>query len=135
MWIRRRAEASSPTGIIIMADAAARPIVEDVSLQDLKAGLADGSIILIDVREPHEYAVGHIKGSSLNPLQSFDPAALPPAESGKRIVFSCRSGRRSISALGLAQQAGRSDIRAHYPGGILGWEGAGEPVENFEDSL
>ncbi len=54
---------------------------------------------------------------------------------GKRIVLSCRSGRRSITALGLAQQAGRDDIRAHYPGGILGWEGAGEPVENVEDEF
>ncbi len=71
----------------------------------------------------------------LNPLQSFDPDALPPAEAGKRIVLSCRSGRRSITALGLAQQAGRDDIRAHYPGGILGWEGAGERVETFEDTL
>ena len=81
------------------------------------------------MREPHEYAAGHIPGSTLNPLQSFDPEALPAPEPGKRIVFSCRSGRRSITALGLAQQAGRDDIRAHYPGGILGWEGAGEPVE------
>jgi rhodanese-related sulfurtransferase len=118
-----------------MADTATKPIVEDVSLKDLKAGLADGSIVLVDVREPYEFAAGHIPGASLNPLQSFDPDALPAAEPGKRIVFSCRSGRRSITALGLAQQAGRDDIRAHYPGGILGWEGAGEPVQNFEDSL
>src|ERR1700678_2289428 len=97
------------TGIIIMADTATKPIGEDVSLQDLKTGLADGSIVLVDVREPHEFAAGHIPGSSLNPLQSFDPDALPPAEVGKRIVFSCRSGRRSITALGLAQAAGRDD--------------------------
>jgi len=112
-----------------MAETLTKPIVEDVSLHELKAGLADGSIVLIDVREPNEYMAGHIPGSLLNPLQSFDPDALPAAEAGKRIVFSCRSGRRSITALGLAQQAGRADIRAHYPGGMLGWEGAGEPVE------
>lgn len=106
-----------------------RPIVEDVSLIDLKTGLADGSIVLVDVREPHEYMAGHIPGSILNALQSFDTDALPPAAAGKRIVFSCRSGRRSIAALALAQQAGRGDIRAHYPGGMLGWEAAGEPVE------
>ena len=33
-------------------------IVEDVSLEELKAGLADGSIALIDVREPNEWDVG-----------------------------------------------------------------------------
>ncbi len=115
-----------------MAETLSKPIVEDVSLKDLKEGLADGSIVLVDVREPHEYAAGRIPGSTLNPLQSFNVDALPAPQPGKRIVFSCRSGRRSITALGLAQAEGRSDIRAHYPGGILGWEGAGEPVENIE---
>jgi rhodanese-related sulfurtransferase len=105
------------------------PIVEDVSLKELKEGLADGSIILVDVREPNEYAAGHIPGAMLNPLQSFKAAALPAAQPGRRIIFACRSGRRSITALGLAQAAGRTDIRAHYSGGILGWTGAGEPVE------
>ena len=89
-----------------------KTIVEDVSLDDLKQGLADGSVVLVDVREPHEYFAGHIPGSSLNALQSFDTDALPPPQPGKTIVFSCRSGRRSITALGLAQAAGRDDIRA-----------------------
>ncbi len=118
-----------------MAEALTKTIVEDVSLKELKEGLADGSIVLIDVREPHEFAAGRIPGSTLNPLQSFDTNALPALEPGRKIVFSCRSGRRSITALGLAQQAGRDDIRAHYPGGILGWEGAGEPVENIESEF
>lgn len=112
-----------------MTEALLKPIVEDVSLRELKEGLADGSIILIDVREPNEYMAGHIPGSILNPLQSFDPDALPAAEPGKQIVFSCRSGRRSITALGRAQAAGRDDIRTHYPGGMMGWKAAGEPVE------
>ncbi len=105
------------------------PIVEDVTLTELKAGLTDGSIVLVDVREPHEYAAGHIPGSELNPLQSFDPTALPEPAPGKRIVLSCRSGRRSVTALGLAQEAGRDDIRAHFGGGMLAWQNAGEPVE------
>ncbi len=105
------------------------PIVENVTLAELKQGLSDGSIVLVDVREPHEFSAGHIPGSALNPLQSFDPAALPPPASGKRIVLSCRSGNRSVTALRLAQEAGRDDIRAHFGGGMLAWEGAGEPVE------
>ncbi len=105
------------------------PIVENVTLAELKHGLSDGSIVLVDVREPHEYASGHIPGSTLNPLQSFDPDALPPLAPGKRIVLSCRSGNRSVTALRLAQEAGRDDIRAHFGGGMLAWERAGEPVE------
>jgi rhodanese-related sulfurtransferase len=103
-------------------------LVEDVDLAELKQGLEDGTVLLVDVREPDEYAAGHIPGASLNALQRFDPAALPKV-SGKRVVLSCRSGKRSLSALALAQAAGRDDVRAHFPGGMLEWVQAGEAVE------
>ncbi len=102
---------------------------EDVSREELKRGLADGTIELVDVREPNEWADGHIKGATLNPLQSFDPDALPPKREGKRIVLHCRSGKRSLVALDRAHAAGRTDITAHYPGGMLDWNAAGEPIE------
>ncbi len=103
--------------------------VENVTIAELKQGLADGSIRLIDVRESNEYEAGRIPGATLNPLQSFDPEALPASEPGKRIVLVCRSGRRSLTALALAQEAGRTDIQAHYPGGFLEWTNLGEEVE------
>ena len=103
--------------------------VENVSREALKRGMADGSIVLVDVREPHEYADGHIPGAGLNALQSFDPAALPARRDGRKIVLSCRSGKRSLVALSMAQAAGRTDINAHYPGGMLDWNAAGEPIE------
>jgi rhodanese-related sulfurtransferase len=104
------------------------PVVEDVSLDELKKGLADGSIILVDVREPDEFEAGHIPGAKLNALQRFDPSALPRVP-GKRLVLSCRSGKRSLTALALAQAAGRDDVRAHFTGGMLEWVGSGEEVE------
>jgi rhodanese-related sulfurtransferase len=106
-----------------------QPIVEDVSLEELKAGLADGSIALVDVREANEWAAGHIPGATFNPLSGFDAGALP-RKPGQRVVLHCRSGKRSITALGLAQQAGRDDVRAHFTGGMLEWQGAGEPVSH-----
>lgn len=102
--------------------------VENVYLDELKKGLADGTILVVDVREPNEYAAGRIPGSLLNPLQKFDPALLPRAP-GKRVVLSCRSGRRSLTALALAHEAGRDDVRAHYPGGFQEWAKAGEKIE------
>jgi rhodanese-related sulfurtransferase len=104
------------------------PEVENVQIDELKKGLADGSILLVDVREPNEYAAGHIPGAMLNPLQRFDALALPCAP-GKRVVLSCRSGKRSLTALAFAQEAGRDDVRAHYPGGFQEWSNAGEKVE------
>lgn len=103
--------------------------VENVGREELKRGLADGTIRLVDVREPNEFADGHIPGAILNPLQSFDPAALPPAEEGRRVVLSCRSGKRSLVALEHARAAGRTDLVAHYGGGMLDWNAAGEPIE------
>jgi rhodanese-related sulfurtransferase len=101
---------------------------ENVSRDELKEGLANGSILLVDVREPNEFAAGHIPGATLNPLQKFDPKALLNVP-GKRVVLSCRSGRRSLKALELAQEAGRGDVLAHYLGGFQEWSDAGEPVE------
>ncbi len=102
--------------------------VENVGIEELKSGLADGSILLVDVREPNEFAAGRIPGATLNPVQSFDPAKLPNAP-GKRVVLSCRSGRRSLTALDLARLAGRGDVNAHYPGGFQEWVQRGETVE------
>ena len=101
----------------------------DISLEDLKKGLDDGSILLVDVREAEEYAAGHIKGSLFNPLSKFDPAKLPVAPAGKKVVIYCRSVRRSVSAMEQARLAGRRDVDTHFGGGILGWLGANLEVE------
>src|SRR5215207_9456448 len=101
--------------------------VVDLDLEDVKQGLADGSILLVDVREPHEFAAGHIPGAISHPLSTFDPDELP-ADEGRRVVFSCASGVRSVRAIELAQAAGL-DIDEHYRGGFKDWALAGEPVE------
>lgn len=99
--------------------------IVDLDRETVKQGLRDATLVLVDVREPHEFAAGHIPGSVSHPLSSFDPSALPE---GKRIVFSCAAGVRSLRALEFAQAAGR-DIREHYRGGFRDWVLAGEPVE------
>jgi rhodanese-related sulfurtransferase len=101
------------------------PQIVDLDREAVKQGLSDGSILLVDVREPHEFAAGHIPGAVSNPLSTFDPSALPE---GRRIVFSCAAGIRSVRAMEFAQAAGR-DIREHYKGGFKDWAAAGEPVE------
>ncbi|WP_336811479.1 rhodanese-like domain-containing protein [Bosea sp. MMO-172] len=101
-------------------------IVNDLDIDAVKAGLGDGSILLVDVREPYEFAAGHIPGSVSRPLSQFDPADLPN-EPGKRIVLSCAAGVRSRRALEFAQSAGL-DIDSHYAGGFKDWLMHGEPV-------
>ncbi|MCU0885898.1 MAG: rhodanese-like domain-containing protein [Beijerinckiaceae bacterium] len=102
-------------------------MIEDWSMDAVMAGLADGSIILVDVREPHEFALGHIPGSVSMPLSQFDPSALPD-EAGRKLVFSCAAGVRSQHAMALARAAGLDHDR-HFGGGFKQWLGAGGPVE------
>ncbi|MGO4705752.1 rhodanese-like domain-containing protein [Microvirga sp. 2MCAF38] len=99
--------------------------VVDLDREAVKQGLHDGSILVVDVREPDEYAAGHIPGAISNPLSAFDPSLLPKDQ---RIVFSCAAGVRSLRALAFAQAFGL-DVREHYKGGFKDWIMSGEPVE------
>jgi rhodanese-related sulfurtransferase len=101
--------------------------VDHLDLGTVKAGLADGSMLIVDVREPHEYAMGHIPGAVLLPLSQFDPDLIP-VDSGKRVVFSCAAGVRSMQALAIAQSAGLA-LTEHYRGGFKEWAGMGERIE------
>src|SRR5215212_6320537 len=77
-WLRRssrgrRAMSAGPGGVV------------DLDRETVKRGLADSSLLLVDVREPNEFAAGHIPGSVSHPLSTFDPMALPAAAEGQRI--------------------------------------------------
>ncbi len=79
--------------------------------------------ILIDVREPREYAAERIQGALLFPLSSFDPAALP-IDKTREMIFHCGSGKRSADALARCQAAG-VPIATHVRGGLMAWKQAG----------
>ncbi|KAB0266949.1 rhodanese-like domain-containing protein [Microvirga brassicacearum] len=102
-----------------------KPTIVDLDRDAIKRGLSEDSILLVDVREPHEFAEGHIPGAVSHPLSAFDPTSIP---TDRRVVLSCRSGVRSVRAAELAQAAG-IDLREHYKGGFKDWSEAGEPVE------
>ncbi len=98
---------------------------EDLSLFSVKRGMAAGSLALIDVREPAEFAAGHIPGSLNVPLSQFDPAELKVA-SGKRLVFTCQSGKRAALARQKFVAAGGNPEAALFSPGFAGWLAAGE---------
>jgi len=103
------------------------PNVRDLTPQEVAQGIKEGRMVLVDVREPNETALERIPGSVLVPLSTFDPADIPePA--GRDVVFSCRSGRRSITASLAAQDQG-FPYGNHLAGGILAWKAAGLPTE------
>ena len=110
-----------------MSEAEVRdPPVRDLTPEDVARGLAEGQMLLVDVRELNETAVERYPGAAIVPLSSFDPSQLPDPQ-GKQVVFACRSGRRSVTASQAAQAHGlRYD--AHLAGGILAWKAAGLPT-------
>jgi len=102
--------------------------VQNLTPGDVARGMAEGKMLLVDVREPNETAVERYPNAVIVPLSTFDPAQIPdPA--GKQVVFACRSGRRSVTA-SLAAQDGGYPYKSHLAGGILAWKAAGLPTES-----
>ena len=95
----------------------------EISVEDLKKKFAaNDDFILIDVREPEEFASSRIPGSVLIPKADFfDATALDRLPRDKEIILHCRSGVRSAHCLAIIQGAGFMNSR-HLGGGILAWE-------------
>lgn len=87
--------------------------------------LKRNEIVLIDVREPAEFANQRIHGALLHPLSTFEPKAMP-ADPARQVVFQCGSGKRSRMALDQFLAATGADA-AHMAGGIGAWRNAGLP--------
>lgn len=102
--------------------------VENLSPEQVEAGLRAGRMLLVDVRERNETAVESYPDAVIVPLSTFDPGAIPDPQ-GKQVVFACRSGRRSITASVVAQDAG-FPYRSHLAGGIIAWKAAGLPTKS-----
>ncbi len=110
-----------------MAGSLNRDSVQDLYPEEVAKGITEGTMLLVDVREPSETDVERYPDAVYMPMSEFDPQALPdPA--GKRVVFACRSGNRSVTASLAAQSAGLP-YNAHLAGGIKAWKEAGLPTE------
>jgi len=103
--------------------------VTNATPEQVHAWLANGEILLVDVREPNEYAFERIHGALLYPLSTFDPKALPGE--GRKLVLHCGSGKRSLMAAHQLQAAGHGHL-THLEGGIQAWKAAGLPVVRID---
>ena len=101
-------------------------MIKNLEPEAVRDALAAHRILLVDVREPAEFAAERIHGALNFPLSTFDPGALPKAED-RRIVFSCGSGKRSAMAVERARTAGHH-LDSHLAGGLLAWKAAGLPT-------
>lgn len=117
--------------------AEARRLITEIEPADF-ARAAPWDEAVIDVREPGEFATGHLPGAINIPrgVLEFEIEAHPAigcvtdtalADRQRPIVVYCRSGGRAALAAQSLQQLGFTDVRS-IAGGIMGWTAAGLPV-------
>jgi rhodanese-related sulfurtransferase/rubrerythrin len=88
------------------------------------------SYVVIDVRQPKEYALGHIPGSRLMPLPEIESHREELSKlSGRTLVFYCRSGARSDRAALYAASALRLPHVHKLDGGFASY--SGQALPNF----
>lgn len=89
---------------------------------DVKERLRAGKTLqIIDVRQPAEYASGHIPGAKLIPLNEL-PARYQEIDKDAETVIVCLSGGRSSQACQFLSSAGYNNIR-NLMGGMSMWDG------------
>jgi molybdopterin/thiamine biosynthesis adenylyltransferase/rhodanese-related sulfurtransferase len=86
---------------------------------------ANPKLVVIDVREPHEYEIARIDGARLIPLAEL-PARLRELDARAEIVTHCHHGVRSLRALDMLKGAGFANVRSLH-GGIDAWSVAVDP--------
>ena len=92
----------------------------DITVLELKARRDTGEdLFVLDVREPHEYQINRIEGSTLIPLGDL-PDRFTELDPNREIVAQCKSGMRSARAAAFLRDQGFKNVR-NLKGGILAW--------------
>lgn len=98
----------------------------DVTVTDIRP-LIDEGYEVVDVREPWEYAQGHVPGARNAVLASI--LANPRGHTFRdRTIFVCEVGERSAVASEMAVALGTKDV-VNFRGGTRAWREAGLPLE------
>jgi rhodanese-related sulfurtransferase len=109
-------------------DAAVAESGPQVSREEAKKLLDEGAQ-LVDVRADHEWEAGRIAGATHLPLAEL-PERTSELDTDKPVVIYCRGGNRSSMAVEALKEAGIDAVKLTE--GIVGWDGAGMPLEPEE---
>jgi rhodanese-related sulfurtransferase len=90
----------------------------------LEAALRDGAQ-LVDVRQPAEYAEGHVPGAVLIPMGQL-PSRVDELDRSRPVHVICATGNRSGVMAELLQRAGFDAV--NVTGGTTGWRRSGRDV-------
>jgi glyoxylase-like metal-dependent hydrolase (beta-lactamase superfamily II)/rhodanese-related sulfurtransferase len=101
------------------------PPVEELTVEDVAARA--GRSAVLDVREPEEYARGHIP-RALSIPQADLASRLADVTQSRPLVVVCQVGQRSLRAAQFLRQVGYANVGT-LRGGMLAWQKAGRPLE------
>jgi rhodanese-related sulfurtransferase len=98
-----------------------------MKIDALKEKIKTDNPLLIDVRQPSEYASGHIPNAINIPLQTL-AENLDQIPKDRPVVLYCTSGYRTGMGVMTLEMLGYTNVQA-FPPSIQGWKAAGEPLE------
>ena len=84
--------------------------------------------VVIDIREPGEFAAGHVVGARNIPLAQLEGAKELPTNKALPVVVVCATGARAGRAVGTLRRAGHAGA-VGLAGGLAAWREAGLPTE------
>jgi rhodanese-related sulfurtransferase/transcriptional regulator with XRE-family HTH domain len=101
--------------------------VKHVTVREAEALLASGGVDLVDVRNPNEWATGHLPGAR---LVTLDTLRVEPKTHLTRdnVLFVCAKGGRSQSAARIAEELGFTQVFS-LDGGTEAWAALGLPLQ------
>ena len=93
-------------------------------IDQVKHSVKEADALLVDVREPNEFAAGHIEGAVNIPLRSLT-TNLDQIPTTKPVILYCSSGYRTGIGVMTLRMLGYDNIQG-FPPSIQGWKAAGE---------
>jgi rhodanese-related sulfurtransferase len=102
--------------------------VRQVTREELLGQLEDGSVVLLDVRPPEEYAAGHIPHARSVPFADL-AGATADLDDAREVVAYCRGAWCVMAHDAVRLLAERGIAARRLEGGMLEWRSAGYPVQ------
>lgn len=114
--------------LLITSAAMAADKTKHVDAEGAAKLIAEGKVVIVDVRTREEFSEGHLKeAQNLDILEPDFEARLGKLDKSKPVLVHCQAGGRSTRSLSLFEKLGFKEVY-HLDGGYGGWVDAGKPV-------
>jgi rhodanese-related sulfurtransferase len=110
-------------------------VLPNLSLEQARAEHDSGKVLMIDIREPQEHAIGVAQGVVLLPMsQLAQRVSEIPKDADRPVLLICNTQNRSRAVTQALQEQGFTNIR-YVNGGMSEWAKRGWPMVKPQDLL